>query len=78
MEIINEKLTALYVKGALFIGEFLEDQRGVTAIEYALVAVAIASVVGIAFSTEGTSSLLGALQTAMKNLSTKLAGPVGG
>ena len=75
---INEKLTALYVKGALFIGEFLEDQRGVTASEYALVAVAIASVVGIAFSTEGTSSLLGALQTAMKNLSTKLAGPVGG
>lgn len=75
---INEKLTALYIKGALFIEEFLEDQQGVTAIEYALVAVAIASVVGIAFSSDGTSSLLGALQTAMKNLSAKLAGPVGG
>ena len=75
---INEKLTALYIKGALFIEEFLEDQQGVTAIEYALVAVAIASVVGIAFSADGTSSLLGALQTAMKNLSAKLAGPVGG
>lgn len=74
---INEKLTALYIKGALFIEEFIEDQQGVTAIEYALVAVAIASVVGIAFSADGTSSLLGALQTAMKNLSAKLAGPVG-
>ena len=75
---ITEKLTALYVNIALFIEELLEDQRGVTAIEYALVAVAIATVVGVAFSADGTESLKGALQGAMKSLGAKLSGPTGG
>lgn len=71
---IIEKLTALHVKSSLFLDRLINDQRGVTAIEYALVAVAIASVVGVAFSGEGTNSLRGALQGAMERLGKQLSG----
>ncbi|CAM3513411.1 Flp family type IVb pilin [Parendozoicomonas haliclonae] len=71
---IGERLTALYIKSWLFLDQLKSDQRGVTAIEYALVAVAIAAVVGVVFSADGTNSLKGALQGAMQRLSNQLSG----
>jgi len=55
-----------YVKTKLFLEEFKNDERGVTAIEYAIVAVAVATVVAVAFGTnaEGT---LGKLITDLLN-----------
>lgn len=59
-------LTKLYVKASVALRSFAEDRQGVTAIEYAVVAVAIA---GIAFTVFGSS---GGLETALGNAMTKL------
>ncbi len=69
---LNTTLIRLYVKASLFLDRLKEDQRGVTAIEYALVAVAIASVVGVAFSGE-SGSLKSALKAAMEKVSTAIS-----
>ncbi len=64
----NQLLTKLYVKSVITLKGLKDDQRGVTAIEYALVAVAIAAVVAVAFATTGTGTLGGALKSAMENV----------
>lgn len=46
-----------YVKVQNLLTEFKNDERGVTAIEYAVVAVAVATVVAVVFGTDGTGAL---------------------
>jgi pilus assembly protein Flp/PilA len=51
--------------------QFKNDERGVTAIEYAIIAVAIATIVYTVFGT-GAGGLGGALSTAMGTVISKL------
>ncbi|PJC86101.1 Flp family type IVb pilin [Vibrio sp. HA2012] len=46
-------LLSTYVKAKIALENFKKDQRGVTAIEYAIIGVAIAGIVGVAFSSDG-------------------------
>jgi pilus assembly protein Flp/PilA len=52
-----------YIKAKLFLEKFKDDERGVTAIEYAIIGVAIAAIVGVMFSSGGTfqAALTGAV-----------------
>ncbi|MFA0085640.1 Flp family type IVb pilin [Vibrio sp. 10N.261.51.F12] len=51
--------TQLYVKASNLMTEFKNDERGVTAIEYGLIAVATATALAAAFSgTDGIGALL--------------------
>lgn len=59
-----------FVKAKLLLEEFKNDERGVTAIEYALVAVAIAAIVGVVFGSTG--GLDEALDTGMATLKAAL------
>jgi len=43
-------LTKLYVNTKLALENFKNDQRGVTAIEYAMIGVAMAVILGVAFA----------------------------
>lgn len=57
-------LTKLYVKSALALSG-LKKQRGVTAIEYAIIGVAISAIVLSVFGSDGDTGLKGALNTAL-------------
>lgn len=58
-------ITRLYVKTSLFLSQFKNDERGVTAIEYGLIAVAMAVVVTAAVDTTG---FIGKLEEAFKTV----------
>lgn len=60
-------ITLGYVKTRLALSAFMHDQRGVTAIEYAIVAVAVSAIVAAVFSQNGT--LRSALDSAMSTVS---------
>ncbi|CAH0529693.1 Flp family type IVb pilin [Vibrio hippocampi] len=65
-------LTKLYVKAATYFAEVKNDERGVTAIEYGLIAVAMAVVLGAVFSsTDG--ELLKNLNAAFDKVSSLLS-----
>ncbi|MCL6271453.1 Flp family type IVb pilin [Sansalvadorimonas sp. 2012CJ34-2] len=64
--------TKLYVKGQLLLDQLKNDERGVTAIEYAIVAVAIAGTVALVFTGDNTTGLGKALEAAMTSLTTQL------
>jgi pilus assembly protein Flp/PilA len=57
--------TSTYVKLQLALQHFKRDQRGVTSIEYAIIAVAIAAILAIVF---GGTGLGGAMNNAMNNI----------
>ncbi|WP_217511966.1 Flp family type IVb pilin [Vibrio metschnikovii] len=62
-------LTKLYVNTRLLLESFAKDQRGVTAIEYAIIGVAVSAIVLAVFngsSEEG--GLKGALEGAMNKI----------
>ena len=61
-------ITSLYVKAKLALQEFKNDQRGVTAIEYAIIGVAISAIVLAVFN--------GDLQTALKGAMTKITSAI--
>ncbi|EGR2795687.1 Flp family type IVb pilin [Vibrio navarrensis] len=63
-------LTKVYVKTRLLLESFAKDQRGVTAIEYAIIGVAISAIVLAVFS--GDNGLKTALTTAISNITTKI------
>lgn len=63
-------LLSTYVKAKLALEDFKNDQRGVTAIEYAIIGVAIATIVGTVFSQNGT--LKTALDNALTSISNKI------
>ena len=69
-------LTNLYVKTVVALEQFRKDERGVTAIEYALVAVAIAGIVAAVFiagdGADGAGSLKAALEGAFENISEQI------
>ncbi|WP_025586829.1 Flp family type IVb pilin, partial [Vibrio parahaemolyticus] len=51
--------TKLYVKTNLFLSRFKNDERGVTAIEYGLIGVAMAVLVSVAVGDNGFIKELG-------------------
>ncbi|EKO3766041.1 Flp family type IVb pilin [Vibrio metschnikovii] len=61
-------LTKLYVNTRLLLESFAKDQRGVTAIEYAIIGVAVSAIVLAVFQGTGEGSLQGALTNAMKKI----------
>ncbi|TCT43931.1 pilus assembly protein Flp/PilA [Vibrio crassostreae] len=52
-------ITKLYVKTDMFLSKFKNDERGVTAIEYGLIGVAMAVLVSVAVGTGGFITELG-------------------
>jgi pilus assembly protein Flp/PilA len=65
-------LTKLYVKSRLVLEAFSRDQQGVTAIEYAIVGVAMSAIVYSVFFT-GDSSLKTALAKAISTISNNIS-----
>lgn len=63
----------MFTKLLVQMRNFIEDRKGVTAIEYAIVAVAIAGIVAVAFG-DGDGSLGAAFTTAMGTISTAVSG----
>ena len=61
-------ITKLYVKSAVALNEFKKDQRGVTAIEYAIIGVAISSIVLAVFNGSLRDALSGAVETITTNI----------
>ena len=67
-------ITKLYVQTSLFLSKFKNDERGVTAIEYGLIAVAMAVLVTTAVGSDGfigklegaVDQVAGAIDTASK------------
>ncbi|KJY74793.1 Flp family type IVb pilin [Vibrio nigripulchritudo] len=62
-------LTKLFVNAQLALENFKKDERGVTAIEYAIIAVAIT---GLVFAVFKNGTLGNALNDAFNGISTKL------
>lgn len=54
-------LTKLFVKSTLALEEFKKDQRGVTAIEYAIIGVAMSAIVLAMFKTNLGATLTAAM-----------------
>jgi pilus assembly protein Flp/PilA len=65
-------LTTLYVKAKLALEAFKNDERGVTAIEYAIIGVAISAIVLAIFNGTGTGTLQGALSGAMAKITASI------
>ncbi|MDP2573661.1 Flp family type IVb pilin [Vibrio penaeicida] len=64
-------LTKLFVNAQFALEKFKKDERGVTAIEYAIIAVAISGIVFTVFS--GNNGLQGALEGAFGAIKTRLS-----
>ena len=60
-------ITKLYVKTSMFLSQFKNDERGVTAIEYGLIAVAMAVLVSTAVDDGGFISKLEGAFTQVAN-----------
>lgn len=66
-------LTEMYVNTRLALESFAKDKRGVTAIEYAIIGVAISAIVLAVFNgSNGDEGLKGALQGAMDKITTNV------
>ncbi|MFM2480198.1 Flp family type IVb pilin [Celerinatantimonas sp. YJH-8] len=63
-------ITLGYIKTKLAVSSFVKDQRGVTAIEYAIVAVAVAAIVAAVFGRNG--QLYSALTSAFGKVSSTI------
>lgn len=61
-------ITNLFVKAQLALENYKNDEQGVTAIEYGLIAAGVALIVGAAAATLGTDleTLFGKISTAIK------------
>ncbi|MCL9774877.1 Flp family type IVb pilin [Vibrio methylphosphonaticus] len=67
--------TQLYVKASTLMTEFKNDERGVTAIEYGLIAVAMAAVLGVVFGGGvGGGDIGKALKAVFDSITTALGG----
>ena len=64
--------TSSFVKLQLALKQFKDDQRGVTAIEYAIIGVAIATIVGAVFATGDSDPLKTALDGAITSIASKM------
>ncbi len=65
-----DMFTRLYVRTV--ISRFVKDERGVTAIEYAIIGVAIATAVAAAFSDTATTGLGAELKSAVTTITSKI------
>ncbi|MCX2758860.1 Flp family type IVb pilin [Vibrio sp. Sgm 22] len=65
-------LTNLYCKVSTFLTTFKNDERGVTAIEYGLIAAAMAALLSVAFY--GSGNFVTELKEVFTNISTVLSG----
>ncbi|WP_261882024.1 Flp family type IVb pilin [Vibrio pelagius] len=63
-----------YIKAKLLLEEFKNDERGVTAIEYAVLGVAVAAVVIAVFNGTGSGTLDDALTEGVKNIKNAMDG----
>ncbi|MDK9738700.1 Flp family type IVb pilin [Vibrio sp. D173a] len=63
-----------YIKAKLLLEEFAKDERGVTAIEYAVLGVAVAAVIISVFNSTDNSSLDNALSEGVKNIKKAMDG----
>ncbi|MBE3666228.1 fimbrial protein [Vibrio navarrensis] len=63
-------LTKLYIKSVLALRAFGKDERGVTAVEYAIIAVAISAIILAVFNEAGglKEALEGAMETITGNI----------
>lgn len=66
-------ITKLYVKAANFLTEFKNDERGVTAIEYGLIGVAMAVALTAVFFTTDSGTFIVELKAAFTSIATKLS-----
>ena len=64
--------TQMYIKTSTFLATYKNDESGVTAIEYGLIGVAMATLLGVVFASSGDNSLLGELTKAF----TKITGAI--
>lgn len=71
-------LTKLFVKTQLFIESFKNDERGVTAIEYAILGVCMSAVVLAVFNGALREALEGAVSTISSNIAAADAANVKG
>lgn len=55
----------IVIKAKVAVDNFVNDQRGVTAIEYAIIGVAMSAIVLGAFAMTGADSIGGAMTTAV-------------
>lgn len=69
-------LTKLYVKAACALEA--KKQRGVTAIEYAIIGVAVSAIVLAVFKGSSTTGLQGALNSAMSTIKTNIGSATSG
>jgi pilus assembly protein Flp/PilA len=70
---MTDLMTRLYVNSQLKLEGFVKDNRGVTAIEYALIGVAMATLLAAIFGDRSTG-FLGALNTAFENITSAITG----
>lgn len=61
-------ITQLFVKAQLFTTAFKNDQRGVTAIEYAILGVCMSAIVLVVFGDGLTAALQSAVDTISANI----------
>ncbi|MDD9157236.1 Flp family type IVb pilin [Aliivibrio sp. S4TY2] len=61
-------LTKLFVKSQLVLQSFKNDERGVTAIEYAIIGVCISAIVLVVFNGTLRDALEGAMSTISSNI----------
>ena len=65
-------LTKAYINVTEFLENYKNDERGVTAIEYGLIGVAMATMLGVAFASDG--NIVKNLTGAFEQISTSIAG----
>ncbi|OOF01639.1 fimbrial protein [Salinivibrio sp. MA440] len=71
-------LTEMYVNTRLALESFAKDKRGVTAIEYAIIGVAISAIVLAVFNGgDADSGLRGALENAITKITTNVDAAAG-
>lgn len=69
---LNEKTTSMYVNVTEAIRGFKRDEKGVTAVEYAIVIAGVAAVVAVIFGTNGPVKTM--LETIFTNIQDKVVG----
>ena len=69
-------LTKLFVKSQLALQSFKNDERGVTAIEYAIIGVCISAIVLAVFNGTLRDALEGAMSTISSNIEAANSAPV--
>ncbi len=69
-------ITKLVIQAKLALTDFYNDQRGVTAVEYAIIAVAMSAIVLAAFNSDLGATLRDAMATVQSNITSAETAPV--